>query len=121
MVETLFDGEHREQDIFAALPATPEELFTASFVAELKNPRGELRQILATNDQACRDWRPRVPVRLFTSTGDKDVAIENTENCAAQLSSSGARARVVNLGDVDHFTAGRMAVPQVLRWLKHLD
>lgn len=120
-IETLFDGEHREEDIFAALPATPEELFTPEYVAKLKHPTGELRRIVATNDQACRDWRPRVPVRLFTSTGDRDVAIENTENCAAQLSESGARARVVNLGDVDHFTAGRTAVPLTLEWLDGLD
>jgi hypothetical protein len=120
-IEILFDGEHREEDIFAALPATPEELFTPSYIAKLKHPTGELRRVIAMNDQACRDWRPRVPVRLFTSTGDRDVAIANTENCAAQLAESGARARVVDLGDLDHFASGRTAVPLTLEWLNRLD
>jgi hypothetical protein len=121
MIETLFDGEHREEDIFAALPATPEELFTPEYVAKIKNQTGELRRILAANDRACRDWRPRVPVRLFTSTGDRDASTDNTWNCAAQLSESGAHAQVVNLGDLDHFAAGRRAVPLTLEWLKRLD
>lgn len=121
LMDTLFDNDTPEQDIFATLPGSPEELFTPAFLAELRHPTGTLARVLRTNDTACRDWRPRVPVRLYTATGDRDVAIANTLNCRDQLAARGAHADVVNLGDVDHFTAGRMALPRVLAWFERVS
>ena len=120
MMDTLFDSEHPEEEIFAALPATPEDLFTPGFLAWLHAPDGVLADVLARNDDACRGWRPRVPVRLYTSTGDRDVTIANTLNCRDQLTASGGRATIVNLGELDHFTTGATAVPQVLAWFTSL-
>ncbi|MPZ80874.1 MAG: hypothetical protein GEV28_10930 [Actinophytocola sp.] len=121
MMDTLFNSDTPEQDIVTSLPGSPEELFTTAFLAELRHPTGTLARVLRTNDDACRDWRPRVPVRLYTSTGDGDVAIANTLNCRDQLAESGVRASVVNLGDIDHVTAGRTAVPRVLAWFEQVD
>ncbi|MCT2584936.1 hypothetical protein [Actinophytocola gossypii] len=79
-----------------------------------------LRRVLAENDTACRGWRPGVPVRLYTSTGDRDVDIENSTNCRAMLARHGADADLVDLGDLDHFTAGRAAIPLTLDWFERL-
>lgn len=120
-VEGLFDGTHTEEEIFAALPATPQELFTDSFLAELANPTGTLRRVLAVNDDACRDWRPRVPVRLYAGTADRDVVFSNSESCQRTLAGSGTKATLVNLGDIDHFTSGHRALPQILTWFNTLN
>jgi acetyl esterase/lipase len=115
-IPALFDGEHSEPEIFAALPPSPAELFTDEFLARLAAPSGELARAIEENDGGCADWRPRVPVRLYTSTGDRDVVIDNSRNCQDSLADSGAKAELVDLGDLDHFTAGATAVPLVLDW-----
>jgi len=120
LMDRLFDNDTQEADIVAALPATPEELFTPAFLARLRHPDGRLAGVLARNDTACRGWHPGVPVRLYTSTGDRDVTMANTLNCRDQLAGHGTRAEVVDLGDHDHFTTGRLAVPGIVAWFDRL-
>ncbi|MFE6835168.1 alpha/beta hydrolase family protein [Streptomyces sp. NPDC057705] len=115
-VEGLFDGSHREQDIVAALPATPQELLTPEWAENVRDPHGALREVLAANDGAC-DWKPAAPVRLYTGAADTDVPIANTRACAADLARHGVRAKVVDQGpDADHFTTAVRSAPQAVRW-----
>jgi acetyl esterase/lipase len=116
VVESLFDGSHPEEEIVAALPHTPRELFTDDFLALMANPSGELRRVLEANDDPCQ-WRPRVPVRLYAGTADRDVVFSNAESCADQLAARGTRdARLVDVGEVDHFGSATVALPRVLRF-----
>ncbi|MEV7519540.1 alpha/beta hydrolase [Streptomyces sp. NPDC091371] len=115
-VESLFDGSHHEEEIVAALPATPQELLTPEWYENIRAPHGELLDFLKANDDAC-DWKPVVPVRLYTGAADTDVPIANTRACAADLARHGVRARVVDQGpDADHFTTAIRSAPQVARW-----
>lgn len=116
VVESLFDSDHTEADVVAALPHTPRELFTDEFLARLAHPSGALAEVLADNDDPCA-WRPRVPVRLFVGTADRDVVHTNADSCQEDLAAHGARdTRVVSLGEVDHFATAMVALPQVLAW-----
>jgi hypothetical protein len=120
VVESLFDSDHQEADVVAALPRTPRELFTDEFLALLEHPAGGLREALVANDDPC-EWRPRVPVRLYAGTADRDVVFANSESCRADLAGHGARdARVVDVGDVDHFGSAMTALPRVLAWFRTL-
>lgn len=110
-VEALFDGSHQEADVVAALPHTPRELFTDEFLARLANPTGVLAEVLSDNDDPC-DWRPRVPVRLYAGTADRDVVYANSESCQEQL----GRAELVDMGPVDHFTSAHRALPGIATW-----
>uniref|UniRef100_A0AAU2JTE6 Alpha/beta hydrolase n=1 Tax=Streptomyces sp. NBC_00049 TaxID=2903617 RepID=A0AAU2JTE6_9ACTN len=119
-VEGLFDGTHREQDIVAALPATPQELLTPEWAENIRNPRGVLREVLEANDGAC-DWAPAAPVRLYTGAADTDVPLANSRACAADLARHGVRAKVVDQGpDADHFTTAVRSAPQAARWFDSL-
>ncbi|HEX6354301.1 lipase family protein [Actinophytocola sp.] len=120
VVESLFDTNHAEMDVVTSLPSTPRELFTDEFLARLAHPTGALAEVLAENDDAC-DWRPRVPVRLFAGTADTDVVYSNSESCEDSLRDRGTRdVRVVNVGAVDHFGSGWLALPKVLAWFNDL-
>ncbi|MFL6118671.1 MAG: hypothetical protein ACJ73U_03540, partial [Actinophytocola sp.] len=120
VVESLFDSDHEELDVVNALPHTPQELFTDEFLARLAHPDGALAAVLAANDDAC-DWRPRVPVRLFAGTADRDVVFANSVSCQAALRAHGTRdSEVVDVGEVDHFISARVALPQVLTWFDAL-
>lgn len=120
VVEDLFDSDHQEADVVAALPATPQELFTDEFLARLANPTGGLAKALAANDNPCA-WRPTVPVRLYAGTADRDVVFSNSENCQEELKANGTQdTKLVNLGPTDHFTSAMTALPKVLTWFNTL-
>ena len=120
MMDRLFDNDTQEADIVAALPHTPDELFTRSFLAQLRpRPAAWRRSWPARTRPAAAGARTSRSAST-RATGDRDVAIANTLNCRDQLAAHGARATVVDLGDHDHFTAGRLAVPKVLAWFDRL-
>ncbi|MEV5610422.1 alpha/beta hydrolase [Streptomyces sp. NPDC052225] len=114
-VEALFDGEHGEEDVIAALPKTVKQLLTPEFYARMRHPVGALKEALDANDTTCA-WKPDVPVRLYAGSADTDVPIGNAASCAAQLRKAGATVRVWNQGPVDHFGSFRTAAPKITRW-----
>jgi acetyl esterase/lipase len=116
VVEAMFDSDHEEADVVAALPHTPQELLTDEFQAQIAHPTGALAEVLDANDDPC-EWRPRVPVRLYAGEADRDVVLANSQSCLSDLKANGTRdVTLVNMGDVDHFTSGAEALPQVLTW-----
>ncbi|MFF5717679.1 alpha/beta hydrolase [Streptomyces buecherae] len=115
-METLFDGEHRSEDVARALPATVDALLTEEWATRLQHPSGALAEVIARVDGVC-EWRPRVPVRLHTAAGDRDVPTGNTASCASELRRRGAHPRVVRHGDVDHLRSYLGALSDNARWL----
>jgi alpha-beta hydrolase superfamily lysophospholipase len=113
-IEELFDGDHRDEEIFPELPPTVTDLYKTSFKTRLENPRGALRAALIEADSFC-DWRPRVPVRIYTSSGDREVPIFNSTYCQQRLDRRGAQAELIDLGaDVGHMDAPNHALPRIL-------
>ncbi|HEX8867531.1 MAG TPA: lipase family protein [Lentzea sp.] len=113
-VETLFDGDHRNEDIFPHLPATMHELLTDTYFERLRNPTGVLKAKLREADSYC-DWRPRVPVKIYSSAGDKDTLLETSAYCDRQLERHHAKSTLIDLGpDVNHGKAAKIALPRIL-------
>ncbi|WP_438025405.1 alpha/beta hydrolase family protein [Sorangium sp. So ce233] len=119
-VEDLFDGHHTGDQIFEALPATLEELFTPQFLDHLRHPTGTLLEALQEADSTC-DWRPGVPVHLYASTGDRDVPIANAHHCQELLEAQGAETRLVDFGEVDHGTSVTLSLPKVVEQFAALE
>ncbi len=115
----LFDGEHDEQTIAAALPASPEQLVTARYAARLRRPQGGLRRAVEENSTTCQ-WRPTVAIRLYTASGDHEVPIANTEHCASQLRARGTDPDLVDLGQIDHLDEPVAALPGIVDWFDHV-
>ncbi|MEK8170532.1 hypothetical protein NKH77_15815 [Streptomyces sp. M19] len=120
-IESLFDGDHPEPDIFEELPATVRELVTDAFLEQLERPTGAFLEAVRAVDGTC-DWKPAAPVRLYTSTGNPDVPVGNTTSCAADLTAHGARVQVVDQGaDVDHFGSFTKSAPRIAEWFATFD
>ncbi len=119
-VEGLFDGLHTEEQIAAALPASPAELLTGAFMAQIRQPTGAFLEALRAGDATCIGWRPRVPVTLYASRGDRDVAIANSRLCRDDLAAGGAEVRLVDVGAVDHVHGALRSLPRVLRAFQDL-
>jgi len=111
-MEILFDGDHRSQEIAAALSPKSADLFTEEFLDTVRNPTGELQQRLHVLDTTC-DWRPDVPVRIYHASGDRDVAFENARHCQQQLAARGAEQQLIDVGAVDHNGTLREVLPQL--------
>ncbi|MFH8983699.1 alpha/beta hydrolase family protein [Streptomyces varsoviensis] len=114
-VEDLYDGEHSEEEILAALPATVEQMLTPAFRAKMQHPSGALLAAMRAADRAC-DWKPAAPVRLYAASGDTDVPIGNATSCAARLAAHGAHAPVLDQGDLGHTDSFKAAAPKVTRF-----
>ncbi|MFD9796606.1 alpha/beta hydrolase [Streptomyces sp. NPDC059070] len=114
-VESLFDGEHEEDAVVASLAPSVRELLTPAFYERLRHPDGGLLAAMKAADGTC-DWKPAVPVRLYTATGDTDVPIANTRACARQFAAHGVRARVVDQGAVGHNGAFMKSAPETVRF-----
>ena len=113
-IDGLFDGNTPNDQIFPRLPATVQELFTPAYLERVENPTGVLRSALREADSYC-DWRPRVPVTVYTSGGDGDVLIDNSIYCQQRLERHHANSTMVDLGaEVDHAEAAKLALPRVL-------
>ncbi|MFF0742570.1 alpha/beta hydrolase [Streptomyces sp. NPDC004111] len=119
VVERLFDTRHTEEEVVANLPATLKDLLTPAYYERLRHPTGTLRAVIEANDGTC-DWKPEVPLRLYTSAGDTDVPIGNARSCAADLARHGVKAPVVDQGEVDHFGAFKKSAPEIARWFDAL-
>lgn len=114
VVEMLIDGNHTADEMFEGIPVSaPSELYTPEFLARMENPTGSLREALAVADATC-DWRPDVPVTLYTSSGDLDVPIANAEYGQKNLDGHGADVQLVEVGDVDHLGSVVLSVPLVM-------
>ncbi|MEU6014426.1 alpha/beta hydrolase [Streptomyces sp. NPDC047515] len=115
IVEDLFDTNHFEEQIIPALPGTLKELLTDDYYRQVQHPTGALLAAVRAQDGNCA-WKPDVPVRLYSSSGDTDVPIANARNCAADLAARGVEARVVDQGATDHNTTYMKSGPQIVRW-----
>ncbi|MEU4311761.1 hypothetical protein [Nocardia sp. NPDC024068] len=114
-VEELFDGHHDLLSVTAGLPRTPQELLTPEYLALAQNPTGPALRAMDDSDTVC-DWAPDAPVRLYAAQGDRSVPFENSQQCTkAEL---GARAELIDLGDIDHGATVRTALPQILDWFR---
>ncbi|MFC7648696.1 alpha/beta hydrolase family protein [Streptosporangium lutulentum] len=117
-VTKLFDGSRDFDTIVAYLPPTLEELLTPGYLKQLGKPSGALLKAIRENDTTCRDLRPGVPVRLFAASGDRDVAIANSESCLKDLRAEGVDTSLTDVGDVDHTGSVMRSMPRVLDWFQ---
>lgn len=115
-VAELFDGEHTIEQTQAGLPESPSELLQPEYAAWLLEPTGVLARAARANDDACRNWRPAAPVRMYAGHGDPEAVYANSERCLATLRRVGTDVALTDVGDVDHITSLVLSVPQVARW-----
>jgi predicted esterase len=119
-VDELFDGLHSGDQIYSAIPATPQELFTPKFIQELKHPTGALLHAFQVNDTTCTNWVPRVPIHLWAARGDRDVTIVNSKHCQAALTAHGVKVSITDVGNTDHTGSALRSIPQIARWFETL-
>ncbi|MFD6160125.1 hypothetical protein ACFWF7_30220 [Nocardia sp. NPDC060256] len=112
----LFDGSHSQRDLAASLPASINGLLTPRAKDMLRNPSGSFATALQIADDTCRDWTPRIPIRLYTSGNDRDVVASNSTRCQAVLREHGVDVPIIDVGNVTHLDSLRAGTAATVRW-----
>lgn len=74
----LMDGTHSADEIDAVLPERLDQVMRPEYLAAVKNdPNHPLRVALRDND-TCKGWLPKAPMRLWHCSGDHDVLYQNS-------------------------------------------
>lgn len=110
-VPPLFDGEHTAQEVMEALPPTPAELLTEQARQWMREPSGKLAHAIEQASGACQ-WP--ATATLYAAHGDDEVPMANAQRCRNVIREHGGRAEVVDVGDVNHQTSARLALPEVI-------
>ena len=125
-IESLLDGNHTAEQLFAGTPATLAELLTPRGLALMAHPAGGLAAELATADRVCTGWTPAAPTRLYYANGDEQAVNGNTFRCQARFAAHGARIPAVNLGTPDnqgsrHLGSNAAGTAAIVRWFLQLE
>ncbi|MFJ9364423.1 hypothetical protein ACIRRA_08420 [Nocardia sp. NPDC101769] len=120
-VEQLFDGLHSFEDIVSGLAPDVDHLLTPHGIDMLRNPTGPLAAAMDIADSTCSDWTPRMPVRLYTGSHDRDVSANNSADCQTALRRHGVDASITDVGPVDHNGSGIGGTALAVRWFMELN
>jgi hypothetical protein len=118
-VPVLFDGDHTTEEILAAMPDDPRDLFNPEFLDAYDHGKSHwFLDALAEND--VDDWTPVAPVRIYFGDDDVDVLPEEARRAEAAMKQRGADVGAISVGPYNHRASVRRAVPQALRWFTDL-
>ncbi|VGO21542.1 lipase family protein [Pontiella sulfatireligans] len=116
---SLFDGTHSGNEIDAAMPRIPREIFQPAWINDFTtNSLNSLRSALEAND-LYRDWVPETPTRLYHCSGDEIVPFQNAVVAQSNFVARGAAS--VQLVDMGSYTHSRGFFPCIIAAKQWLD
>jgi pimeloyl-ACP methyl ester carboxylesterase len=115
----LLNGSKNADEINAILPANLEELFEAGFVERLSNGT-ETEMINAFRENSVHNWFPETVTRLYHSSGDEYIPIEDSQNTAELMSKGGSDVTFVLVGEGDHGESAIAMLTKVIPWFESL-
>ncbi|WP_020531679.1 lipase family protein [Flexithrix dorotheae] len=118
-IPDLLDGSSGFAEVNAALSDTLSVYFQSTFVDGLKN-RTETEMINAFRANSVQDWKPNAPVRLYHSSGDQYIPIEDSQQTAEVMSKNGADVTFIQVGDKSHSAASVDMVIEAVPWFESL-
>ncbi|WP_198652804.1 alpha/beta hydrolase family protein [Actinocorallia populi] len=119
-VEKYFDGSTPGQVMLQGLPDTLDELLTPRGFDLLEKPSGGFAKALREEDRICRDWTPKVPVRLYYDSRDEQVDPANSTSCHAWLKSTLRRLPATTYGGSPHLGSNLAGTAKAVRWFASL-
>ena len=116
----LFDGTHTVDEIVAALPHAPREMFTPEFLANSDNGADQwFRKALAANE--AYNWAPKAPLRMYYGDSDQDVSPEDAKFAAKYMTERGGNVKLISVGPYEHTESMYHALPKIRKWFDDLS
>jgi len=120
IVPKLFDGEHGEDEIIAALPSAPREMLNAEFLQDYDHGKSTWLLEALANNQVFQ-WTPKAPLRLYFGENDTDVSPKEAQTAAAEFVKRRCDAILVSVGACDHDESIYRAIPKIRTWFDELS
>ena len=115
----LLDGSKSQSEVNKALSDTLKYLFQPSFMEGMMN-RTETEIINAFRNNSVHDWLPEAQLRLYHSSGDQYIPIEDSQNTAMVMKDGGSDVTFVNIGNRTHQESSIAMLIQVIPWFESL-
>jgi hypothetical protein len=119
VIPTIFDGSKTYDEVAAALPTEPSELYTAKMLDDIDKGRSNWFTDALEKNEVYK-WKPNTPLRLFYGTGGTDVAADDSLEAYAYMKKLGGNVEVVNTGNNDHTATLLHALPEVQKWFNQI-
>ncbi len=120
-IQELFDGTQTSEEVIAALPADPSEMFTEQGWTDITNPDSQFGKWLAATSDICSVDVADVQVHLMHASGDTHALPENSRLCHARLQNAGTVVSLTDLGDIEHIPSGTAGVQLAAEILSAAD
>lgn len=115
----LLDGSKNQDQVNNVLSDTLENYFQPAFVEGMMN-KTETEMINAFRANSVHDWKPEAPLRLYHSSGDEYIPIEDSQNTTDLLKDNGADVQFILLGDKNHSSSSIDMISEVIPWFEGL-
>lgn len=121
-IPTLLDGTKSREEIDAALPKVPAQLFAPDFYAGLQDPAKELNLKLLLAANSFLTWAPKSPTRLYHGTADEAVFFESSVTTFARFKALDAPAvQFIPIPFGTHATSIIPMMADAVPWIQSLD
>lgn len=118
-IPDLLDGSKSQGQINSVLPDTLENYFQPTFMEGMLN-RTEAEMIGAFRENSVHNWQPNAPLRLYHSSGDQYIPIEDSQNTADLMKKGGSDVTFVQIGDGTHQESSIAMLVRVIPWFESL-
>lgn len=118
-ISELLDGSKSQSEVNKALSDTLKNYFQPLFMEGMMN-RTETEIIKAFRDNSVHNWQPEAQLRLYHSSGDQYIPIEDSQNTANLMKNGGSDVIFVNIGDGTHQESSIAMLIQVIPWFESL-
>ncbi|MBX2840140.1 MAG: lipase family protein [Flammeovirgaceae bacterium] len=118
-IPELLNGSKGFGEVNSALSDTLSVYFQSSFVEGLQN-RTETEMINAFKSNSVQDWKPKAPLRLYHSSGDQYIPIEDSKETTEVMTKNGADVTFTQVGDKPHSAASVDMVIEAVPWFESL-
>lgn len=121
LIPVLYDGKHTNQEILAALPQDPRDIFNPDFLKDLLNGNEKHAQELESNFNHYH-FTATTPMLMVGTKGDHDVPYRGAEIAYEELRTKSDKVSLQSVSDtLDHIAAFPLVTKAQLEFFKQYD
>jgi hypothetical protein len=120
VVPQIYDGKHSWDQIMAALPANPRDMFKPEMLKRIEaNDDNWFSSYLRLN--SAHQWLPKAPLRLYVGSRDTDVSPEDSRALYRYAKPRGGNISLISVGPYDHGGTAYQSTPLVRAWFDQIS
>lgn len=113
----LLDGMHSTDEIDAVLPERVDQLMRPEYLMSLSTDPNHPFMVALRDNDTCRGWAPKAPMRLWHCSGDHDVPYQNSLVAVEEFRKMGVNVPLTDpVPGGDHGDGALPSLIQAFQW-----